>query len=412
MQAVIMAAGESTRTYPLTLTRPKPLLTVAGKTIIEHNLDQLVGLVDEVVLVVGYRQEMIRSFFGDSYRGLNITYVEQKERLGTGHVLMTVRDYVSGRFMILNGDDLFAREDMKACLHRSLCVLAAEVGDVTRFGLLVVENGVLKDLTEKSPTAGSGLGNTGLYMFDDRVFDIEIPLSPRGEYEITDFVKALMPSGEMECVQVRGYWLPVGYPWDLLAANEFLLQRMDVDTAIEGTLMEPAWVDGPLVLGEGSVVEPFATIKGPVVIGRNTVVMSHSYIEGPTIIGDDCKIEPRTYIRKYTSLGNRCRVNADIKNCLFMDGSNAAHINSYLGDSIIGSNVNIGSGTTTANLRHDGKNILCRVKGTMVDTGRRKLGTIIADGVHTGIFTMIYPGRMIWPGQSTLPGAIVKEDIC
>ncbi len=411
MQAVIMAAGESTRTYPLTLTRPKPLLSVAGKTLLEHNLTQLDGLVDEVILVVGYRQEMIRSFLGDVYQGMKLTYVEQKERLGTGHVLTTVRDYVSGRFMIMNGDDLFTHSDMETCLNCDLCVLAAEVGDATRFGLLVVEDGILKDLTEKPPTAGAGLGNTGLYVFDQRVFDITIPLSPRGEYEITDIVRALIPSGELKCVQVRDYWLPVGYPWDLLSANEFFLKRIQVTTKICGTLMEPNHVDGPLVLGEGSVIEPFVTIKGPVVIGRDTVIMSNSYIEGPTIIGDGCKIEPRTYIRKHTTLGNRCRVNADIKNCLFMEGSNAAHINSYLGDSVIGSNVNIGSGTTTANLRHDGKNVRSRVKGTMVDTGRRKLGTIIADDVHTGIYTMIYPGRMIWPGKSTMPGEIVKKNI-
>lgn len=411
MQAVIMAAGESTRTYPLTLTRPKPLLTVAGETVLEHNLKQLKGLVEEVLLVVGYRQEMIRSHLGSCYDGLKISYIVQDERLGTGDVLRYIKDSITGRFIIMNGDDLFCHADIASCLEHELCVLAADVGDATRFGLLNVKDGILTDLCEKSPTAGSGLGNTGLYVFDRRVFDIEIPLSPRGEYEITDVLKALIPTGKLKCEKAAGYWLPIGYPWDLLSANEFLLKHMKVDTSIRGTIMDPVYLEGPLVLGEGSVIEPFATIKGPVVVGDNTVVMSHSYIEGPAMIGNNCKLEPRTYIRKYTTLADDCRVNADIKNCLFLQGTNAAHINSYLGDSVIGSNVNIGSGTTTANLRHDGKNVRSTVKGKVVDTGRRKLGTIIGDGVHTGIFTMIYPGRKIWPGKSTLPGAVVRKDI-
>ena len=77
---------------------------------------------------------------------------------------------------------------------------------------------------------------------------------------------------------------------------------------------------------------------------------------------------------------------------------------SYIGDSVIGANANIGCGTVTANFRHDGKNHRSFVKGELVDTGRRKLGTIIGDGVHTGINTSIYPGRKIRPGLSTLPG--------
>ena len=97
MKAVIMAAGKSTRTYPLTLTRPKPLLPVMGKTVFERHLEALSGLVDGVVAVVGYRGDMIRAAFGDVFQGMPVTYVEQTEQRGTGHAVLQCEGAVDGR---------------------------------------------------------------------------------------------------------------------------------------------------------------------------------------------------------------------------------------------------------------------------------------------------------------------------
>src|SRR5512137_96696 len=109
LQAVIMSAGKSTRTYPLTLTKPKPLLPIANKPILAHQLDQFVGLIQEAVIIVGYKSDMIQDEFGDSYRGIALQYVEQKDQLGTGHAAMQVRPYIRDRFLLMNGDDLYAR---------------------------------------------------------------------------------------------------------------------------------------------------------------------------------------------------------------------------------------------------------------------------------------------------------------
>ena len=87
-----------------------------------------------------------------------------------------------------------------------------------------------------------------------------------------------------------------------------------------------------------------------------------------------------------------------------------AHL-SYVGDSIIGENCNLGAGTITANLRHDNKNVMFKAKGKLIDTGRRKFGTVLGNGVKTGIGTMIYPGRVISSKGSTKPGEVVKKNI-
>lgn len=185
----------------------------------------------------------------------------------------------------------------------------------------------------------------------------------------------------------------IRYPWDLLAVQEQVLSNLK-EGHIEGDLSAAATNTGTLVLGRGSRILPGV------------------YIEGNVVIGSDCKIGPNCYLRGSTSIGNNCHIGqaVEIKNSIVMDHTNIGHL-SYCGDSIIGSHVNFGAGTITANFRHDGKTHRSMVAGQLVDTGRRKFGTVMGDHVHTGIHTSIYPGRKLWPNTSTRPGDIVKDDI-
>lgn len=394
MKAVILAAGKSTRTYPLTVNKPKPLLKVANKMILEHNLDQLQGIVDEAIVIVGFEKEQIIHAFGKKYGKIKLTYVDQKEQLGTGHALSLAKDKCGDRFIVMGGDDLFSKEDIKRCVKHKYCVLAQKVKNPESFGVFVVHGKTVNKIVEKPQKFVSDLANTGLYVFDKQIFSMILEKSPRGEYELTDYINKLIAKGEMiYCEEVKDYWLPIVYPWSLLDANEFLLKRIKVKK-INGT------------------VEKGVVIKGRVIIGKNTIVKSGVYIEGPVVIGEDCNIGPNCYIRPCTSIGNKCKIgqSVEIKNSVIMDHTNVPHL-SYVGDSVIGSNSNLGAGTKVANLRHDNGNVRSAVKGVLIDTGRRKLGMIIGDHVKTGINTLIYPGRKIWPHKTTLPGEIVKEDI-
>jgi NDP-sugar pyrophosphorylase family protein len=159
-------------------------------------------------------------------------------------------------------------------------------------------------------------------------------------------------------------------------------------------------------------IENGATIKGAVAIGAGSVIRSGAYIEGPAIIGEHCDVGPNCYIRPYTSIGDFCRIGhaVEIKNSIVMDHCHIAHL-SYIGDSVVGYNCNLGAGTITANVRHDGEAVSSFIKGRKFVTGRKKLGAILADGVKTGVHTSIYPGRKIWPNLTTRPGAVVDRDI-
>jgi NDP-sugar pyrophosphorylase family protein len=185
----------------------------------------------------------------------------------------------------------------------------------------------------------------------------------------------------------------IRHPWDLLRANELYVSQL-TENHIEGD------------------VHPSAVIEGMIHLGAGTRILPGVFIEGNVIIGRNCKIGPNCYLRGNTSIGDGCHIgqSVEIKNCLILSKTNVGHL-SYVGDSVLGENVNFGAGTTVSNLRHDGKNHRSHVGGELIDTGRRKFGAIIGDGVHTGINTSIYPGRKFWPGITTLPGEIVSKDL-
>lgn len=185
----------------------------------------------------------------------------------------------------------------------------------------------------------------------------------------------------------------IRYPWDLLRANEQAV----------------AALAGQRLHGD---VHPMAVIEGVIHLGKGSRILPGVFIEGNVIIGENCKIGPNCYLRGSTSIGDSCHIgqSVEIKNCLILSHTNVGHL-SYIGDSILGERVNLGAGTTVSNLRHDGKNHRSMVHGELIDTGRRKFGTIIGDKVHTGIQTSIYPGRKLWPNTSTRPGEIVQHDV-
>ena len=396
MKAVILAAGKSTRTYPLTLTRPKPLLQVANKAILVHQLDALHGLVDEVVLVVGYRKEMLQARFGASYRGIAMHYVEQTEQLGTGHAVLQCASCIDEPFIAMNGDDLFDPADLASLAAIEQGALAKHVADPRLYGIYETnEAGHAVRLIEKPKDVFSTLANIGAYKFQPDIFSIlrDTPKSERGEIEVTSAIVTIAQATPFQVVETQGYWLPIGYPWHLLDANEYLLQHHFVDAR-----------DGD--------ISPGASLTGPVAVGRGTIVKAGVVIEGPVVIGDDCTIGPNCYIRGCTAIGNHCNVGhaVEIKNSILMDHSSVPHL-SYVGDSVVGEHVNLGAGTIIANFRHDGKTHKSMVKGQLIDTGRRKFGAIIGDNVHTGIHTSVYPGRKVWPDLSTHPGELVQRDL-
>lgn len=402
MKGVVLAAGKGERLRPLTDDRPKVMLKVANKAIIDYVFENIYPFVDEFIVIVRYQKEKLMEHLGDEYGGKPITYVEQIEGEGTAKAIYSAIEYIENEeFLAVNGDIYFEREGIKALLqsfrksNADVALLVKKFEDLTHFGMVEVEGELVKGIKEK-PGAVSGYANLGIYLFKPDVFKFieNTPQSKRGEYEITDTINLMIKEGKKVIYAVYdGYWNDIGRPWNLLELNEYIL-KTHLQQSIKG------------IVEEGAVILP------PVEIGEGTIVRSGAYIIGPVKIGKNSKIGPNCFIRPYTSIGDKCHIGnaVEIKNSIIMDHSNAPHLN-YVGDSIIGENTNLGAGTITANLRHDNRTIKVEVKGKLEDSGRRKLGAIIGHNVKTGINVTIYPGRKIGSNSFIGPGVIVDKNI-
>jgi len=390
LQAVILAAGEGSRMRPLTYNRPKVMLPIANKPILEHLLIQMKKAgVSECIIVTGYHEEMITNYFGNGEKwGLSIRYCNQPARKGTADAIRMVEGMIHGRFLAANGDIIIDNRDITALISGNVVTIGAfEVEKTEGLGVLGINGDRVISVLEKVDNPPTKLANAGLYLFTPEIFKAisDTPLSVRGEYEITKSLQLMIDMGQTVTYRKIESWLDTSYPWDLLSANEYLLK--DMVTTIQGE------------------VEKQAVIRGEVRIGKGSIIRSGSYIIGPVVIGDNCDIGPNCYIRPSTAIGNDCHIGAavEIKNSIIMNGSKVPHL-SYVGDSVIGEGCNLGAGTKVANLKLDKKEISVEGKAT----GRRKLGVIMGDGVQTGINTSINVGTVIGNNTFIGPGTLVS----
>lgn len=222
MQAVIMAAGEGKRMRPLTLEKPKPLIVVGRKPIIEHVLDALPSAIDEVIIVIGYKGDMIRKHLGDSYGGRTIRYVHQWMPAGTAHALSLARPFLSGTFLLLNADDILGKEALEEAIKYPLAILAAPHGEPHKMGVISKrDDGTLAEVIEKPEHPVGNLVSTGTMVLDERLFGYEAARHESGEYFMTHPLGLLAQEHPIVVIE-QPLWIPVGYPEDIARAEERL----------------------------------------------------------------------------------------------------------------------------------------------------------------------------------------------
>jgi UDP-N-acetylglucosamine diphosphorylase / glucose-1-phosphate thymidylyltransferase / UDP-N-acetylgalactosamine diphosphorylase / glucosamine-1-phosphate N-acetyltransferase / galactosamine-1-phosphate N-acetyltransferase len=388
MECVVLAAGEGKRMRPLTAKRPKVMLPLANRPMIEHLVIAARDAgITRFVLVVGYGEREIRGHFGDgSALGIQITYASQRQQRGTADALRSAQHLVTGPFILLNGDMILKSTDIAdLCTCQTPCMSISTTDHPEDYGVVMVENNLVTGLEEKSKHPKSSMINAGAYLFSPDIFDAvdRVQTSSRGELELTDALFEYIAEKKLTAHRLS-YWMDVGNPWDMLDANITLMDTLSTD--IKGTVEEGVSMQGTVIVGEGSVVK------------------SGTYIEGPCIIGKNCRIGPHAFIRGATSIDDDCHIGhcSELKNSIIMKGTKIPHFN-YIGDSIIGSECNFGAGTKIANLRHDHTNI--RVCGK--DTRRKKFGAIIGDSVQFGINCSINVGTVIGSNARFAPNSYV-----
>jgi len=307
-QAVILAAGEGQRLRPFTVTKPKVMLSIAGKPILQYVVESLAqNGIRNIIIVVGYRREQVFDYIGSGEQyGVDIVYITQEKQLGTAHALTQVKDIVDNEFLVLPGDNLIeAATIAEFVTMKPNAVLVKKVGDTTGYGVVSAEEDIVKSIIEKPKDATGDVVNTGIYAFSREVFDFI-----QDELDIPDVINSMLAQGKVVTAQeTEGTWLDVVYPWDILSLNDAVLGRMSPSL--------------------GGTIEAGAFVKERVSVGKDTVIRSNSYIMGPVVIGENCDIGPNVCILPATSIGNNVVVSpfSEIEN------------------SVIGDDVNIGAGS-------------------------------------------------------------------
>ena len=222
MQAVILAAGMGTRMGELTRNTPKPLLKIQDRTLLEHNLTAMPDEIDEVILVVGYLADQIKSAIGENFLGKKITYVSQTELKGTGHALSLCKGMLKNHFLVIMGDDLYYEKDLKALTKHHLATLVWEVTEADfatkqQAGIVKVDEKMdILGITERQTLTAGALVNAGAYIINTDYFNYPLVSAgnPATEYGLPQTFMQMVNGSKIKAVKAE-WWHKVATPEDL-----------------------------------------------------------------------------------------------------------------------------------------------------------------------------------------------------
>lgn len=288
MKAVVLAAGEGRRLRPLTALRPKPMVPVGNRPILEHVVGALAGAgVDELVFVVGYERERIQTHFGDGDDwDVDVEYVVQEKQLGSGHALLQAEDAVSDDFLVVNGDSIVDSSLVGALTDAPSPAVAVTRSDQpTDYGVVDVDDGRVVGIDEKPRVydAETETINAGVYRFDATVFDTLRRTRAGGETSLTDALVSLSDDRPVEAVRVDG-WTDVSHLWDVLRVNSEVVDGGDGygDADVHPT----AYVADEVALGDDATVGPNATVLPGTALGDNVSIGAGAVVANSVLFAD------------------------------------------------------------------------------------------------------------------------------
>lgn len=207
---------------PLTDDRPKPLVPVCGKPLLEHIVEALPTSVDELIIVVGYKGDMIREYCGSKFLGKRVQYIEQREQNGTAQALWLCKDLIHGRFMVLFADDIHGKNDLARAVSFTRSLLVATVENPEKFGIVVRNpDGTLGYMIEKPEHAPSNCASTGPVVIDEHVFDFPPEKKVKDEYYLPEVIERYAARFPIAVVE-QSIWIPIATPEDVKKAETLL----------------------------------------------------------------------------------------------------------------------------------------------------------------------------------------------
>jgi len=390
MKAVILAAGKGQKLTPFTDTRSLQMVSVAGKPLFDNSINMLKEAgINDIYVVVGHKREKLTQRIGEYVQnGVNIHYVEQKKSLGIGDAILKVKDKIlpGEYFLLIYGDTLTAANIFNKALQSfhafkspvaSIC-LALSNED---FGNVFL-NAQMKITKIIEKPRGNNLGNyvlSGVYILPSTFFQ----LLEKNKRSMEKAIQELLKKDGLRASMWEEDWLDIVYPWEILTANKILMD---------------AWENSSI--SKTAVLESNVTIQGAVRVDDDAHIRAGAILEGPCSIGKGCYVGNNALIRRYASLGDYCSVGygVELKNCVVQDNTRIGRL-SFVGDSVLGENVDLGAGTMTVNRSLDGESIAVKNGKNFISTGLQKLGALIGDNVVIGAGNTIQAGTVIKPGK-------------
>lgn len=354
MQAVILAAGEGVRVRPLTRSRPKAMIPVANRPIIEYVIDALLkNGIRDIVVVVGYRKEQVTRFLN----GLEVPVevVVQEKQLGTAHALQCAESAIAGDFLVLPGDNYIDPQSVARIRDTTNAILVKEHPNPSNFGVVLLNNGLVTDIVEKPEHSPSFMVSTGIYSLKKSFFT-----HIRGT-DITDAVAGMIRAGGQIRAVPADDWQDAIFAWDLLKMNRRLLKN--IPKAREG------------------IASRQTTIHGPVNIGKGTTIGPNTVITGPVVIGNDCEIGPNSVILPNTSIGSRVKINpfTIVGESMIMDDTFIGS-HSRIIDTVVGERCNLADHTSITTAAG-----LMEIESYAI---RSEFGAVFGDNISSGSFTV------------------------
>jgi glucose-1-phosphate thymidylyltransferase len=371
MKAVILAAGEGKRLRPFTETIPKVMLPVANKPVLEYVIDAVKNNgIDEIVIVVGYKKEVIMEHF-KNYKGVKINYVIQEKQLGTGHALLHAKNQIKDNFIVLSGDNIIDNTSISKLIkdNSNYSILIKEHPNPSKYGAVFIEKEKLREIVEKPREEVGKFISTGIYKLPKKIFEIIEELASEGIYDLSSTIQSIVDDGEEINTIIADLWRDIVYPWDLIHLNETIIKRT------------PSMI--------GGTIEKGVTIKGDVSVGKDTTIYSGCYIVGPVIIGKGCEIGPNVCIFPSTTIGNNSAVQpfSQIGNTVIMNdshiGTGSVIKNSVIGRGcIIENNFSSIDGSSTIEIEGEFKKL-------------EKIGSMIGEDCNIESNVVVKPGKII-----------------
>ncbi len=386
MQAVILAAGQSSRFYPFTNVAHKSLITVMGKTLLEHTLIAIKKLgIEEVVLVVA-KNSPIPEIIGDGKRlDIKIIYVTQPEALGMGDAVLQADAYIHDEFVLLNAyhvdiSDFLHDMEKKNTKKEEIVLLGRKEEGAGRYGYIQIENGKAKHIIEKPEVnQTNALRVIGIYLLNKQFLQV-LHDTPLEHYHFENALDTYMQTGHARVLETTKETLTLKYAWDVLDVKNYLLSKIKHSVSPQASVSPHSLLLGKVYIEEGATIYEGVCIKGPAYIGKNTVVGNNALVRGGVCL------EENAMIGSYM----------EVTNSVIMQNS-TSH-SGFIGDSVIGSNTKIGAMFCSANVRLDRKQVSPKVKEQKVSSYKKHLGMIAGNNVIMGA------------GVTTMPGVIIGND--